>query len=285
MAAKILDYLRLARFHSPAGTLLLLWPTMWGLWAAAEGWPGWRLFLIFTGGVFAMRAFGCAINDIADYKLDALVERTKNRPLAAGRISRGEAVAVALFFLAAAFLLWLQLPGGAKLWALAGLALACGYPLAKRIVSAPQAVLGAAFSFGIPVAYAAVRSAPPPAEAWLFAAANWFWVFGYDTIYAMCDRQDDLRAGIKSSAVLLKNNDVLAVGLCYAAAVLLLAALGVWFFPGAVGYHAALIGAMALVFRFWRLYRRRRPAECFLAFRLNHWFGAFVWAGVASVFA
>ncbi len=284
MAARLLDYLRLARFNSPVGALLLFWPTMWALWAAAEGWPGWRWFSIFTGGVIAMRAFGCVINDIADYKLDALVERTKNRPLAAGRISRGEAAAVALFFLAAAFLLWLYLPPGAKLWTLAGLLAACCYPLAKRIVAAPQAVLGAAFSFGIPAAYAAVRGAPPPPEAWLFAAANWFWVFGYDTIYAMCDRRDDMRAGIKSSAILLADKDVLAVGLCYAAAVLLLAALGVWFFPGAVGYHAALIGATVLVFRFWRLCRMRRPAECFLAFRLNHWFGAFVWAGVVSVF-
>lgn len=232
-----------------------------------------------------MRAFGCVINDIADYKLDAKVERTKNRPLAAGRISRGEAAAVALFFLAAAFGLWLFLPGAAKLWALAGLALALLYPLAKRIIAAPQAVLGAAFGFGIPVAYSAVRGAPPPAEAWWFLAANWFWVFAYDTIYAMCDREDDLRVGIKSSAIWLGNADALAVGLCYAAAVFLLAVLGVWFFPGAALYHAALIGAMLLAFRFWRLCRFRRPAECFLAFRLNHWFGAFVWAGVVSVFA
>ena len=282
--ARFLDYLKLARFHSPAGTLLLFWPTMWGLWGAAMGWPGWRWFLIFTGGVIAMRAFGCVINDIADRKIDPLVERTKNRPLAAGRIGVGEAAAVAAFFLAAAFALWLQLPGGAKLWALAGLAAACSYPLAKRITAAPQAVLGIAFGFGVPVAYAAVRESAPPAEAWFFAAANWFWVFGYDTIYAMCDRRDDVRAGIKSSAVLIADNAAAAAGFCYAAAVLLLAAAGVWFYPGAVAYHAALLGATALAFRFWRLCRGGRPDECFLAFRLNHWFGAFVWAGVASVF-
>ncbi len=280
--ARLGEYFRLARFHSPSGALLLLWPTMWGLWAAAEGWPGWRWFGIFAGGVFVMRAFGCAVNDIADMKLDAQVSRTKNRPLAAGKITRGEAAAVAVFFLLIALALWWQLPRGAKLWALGAAVLACGYPLAKRFFAAPQAVLGAAFSFGIPVAYAAVRDMPPPAEAWLFFAANWFWVFAYDTIYAMCDRKDDLRAGAKSSAVWLGGRDVLAVGLCYAASVLLLAGLGIWIFPDSVGYQLALIAAMGLVFRFWRLYRLRNPESCWLAFRLNHWFGAFVWAGVAA---
>ncbi|MGI9297511.1 MAG: 4-hydroxybenzoate octaprenyltransferase [Gammaproteobacteria bacterium] len=282
--ARLGDYCRLVRLDKPAGALLLLWPTLWGLWLAAEGFPGWRWLCIFVAGVFVMRAFGCAINDIADRELDSKVARTKHRPLAAGKITRIEAAILAAFLLCVAFFLFLLLPYGAKLWAAAALAMAAIYPFAKRIVGAPQAVLGIAFSFGIPIAYAAVREAPPPPEAWGFAAANWLWVFAYDTIYAMCDREDDRRAGAKSSAILFGGRDVLCVSICYAAAVLLLSALGIWFFPGAVWYQTALIGAMILVFRFWRLYRRRDPAECLLAFNLNHWFGAFVWAGLVSVF-
>lgn len=281
---RLADYLRLARFDKPEGTLLLLWPTLWGLWLAAEGFPGWRWLLVFVGGAFAMRAFGCAINDIADYKLDAQVARTRNRPLAAGRISRMEAAMVATFFLTLSFLLFLLLPNQAKLWALAALAIAAAYPFAKRLLPAPQIVLGVAFSFGILVAYVAVRDAPPPPEAWWFAAANWLWVMSYDTIYAMCDRKDDIAAGAKSSAIWLGERDVYAVSGCYVAAILLLSVLGIWLFPDAIAYQVALIAAMLLVFRFWRLYRNRDPSECFRAFRLNHWFGAFIWAGLVSVF-
>lgn len=284
MTARLADYCRLVRLDKPAGTLLLLWPTLWGLWLAAEGFPGWRWLCIFVGGAFAMRSFGCAINDIADCKLDRKVARTKNRPLAAGRIQKTEAAAVAIFFLLLAFVLFLQLPDNAKLWAMTALAAAALYPLAKRVFAAPQAVLGIAFSFGIPIAYSAVRDESPPPEAFWFAAANWLWVFGYDTIYAMCDRKDDLQSGANSSAIMLGERDVVAVSLCYVAAVLLLSALGVWLFPAAIGYQVALIGAMFFVFRFWRLYRHRDPEKCYQAFQLNHWFGAFVWAGLASVF-
>ena len=284
MMARLREYARLTRFDKPAGTLLLLWPTLWGLWLAAEGWPGWKWLAIFGGGVFVMRAFGCAVNDLADRRLDAQVARTKNRPLAAGRINTGEAWAVAAFFLLLAFVLWWQLPWLARGWALAGLALAALYPLAKRIMAVPQVVLGITFSFGILMAFIALHNAPPPPIAWLFAAANFCWVMGYDTIYAMCDRTDDMRAGANSSAVWLGNNDVLAVSLCYAAAVTWLSVLGLWFLPGAVAYQVSLVAAMALVFRFWRLYRLRQPEACLLAFRINHWFGAFVWAGLVSAF-
>ena len=284
MKKRLLDYARLTRFDKPAGTLLLLWPTLWGLWLAAEGFPGWKWLLIFIGGVFVMRAFGCAVNDMCDWRLDAQVARTKNRPLAVASIKHSEAAAVATVFLLLAFGLWWQLPSMAKIWAAAALVFVVFYPLAKRICHAPQAILGAAFSFGIPIAYVAVREESPPPETWWFVAANWFWVVAYDTIYAMCDREDDMRVGAKSSAILFGDKDVLAVGLCYAATVFLLSAAGVWFFPHALGYQAALIAAMILVFRFWVLYRHRRPQQCLLAFRLNHWFGAFVWAGVASVF-
>ncbi|MDM5146925.1 4-hydroxybenzoate octaprenyltransferase [Candidatus Persebacteraceae bacterium Df01] len=281
---RLLDYLSLARFDKPIGSLLLLWPTLWGLWLAAEGWPGSRWLVIFVTGVFAMRAFGCAVNDIVDRKLDAQVARTRTRPLAARRISVAEAAMVAAFFLLIAAALFLQLPAIAQLWALAGLALAAAYPLAKRIFAVPQMVLGAAFSFGIPIAYAAVRGESPPLQAWLFVVANWLWVLAYDTIYAMCDRDDDIKAGAKSSAVWLDNNDVTAISLLYAAAVLWLSFLGVWYVLG-TAYQVALIAAMSLVFRFWQLYRTRQPAACLSAFRANHWFGAFVFAGLAAAFA
>ena len=281
---KLLEYCRLARFNRPAGALLLLWPTLWGLWLAAKDIPETTMLAVFVGGVFCMRAFGCAVNDIADRKLDAQVERTKNRPLAAGTITVAEAVGVAVFFLALSFVLWLQLPTVAKWWAMLGLAVAMLYPLAKRIMPLPQAVLGVAFGFGILVGYAAVRQSSPPAEAWWFVIANWFWVMAYDTIYAMCDRDDDIRAGAKSSAIAFGEKDVTVVSMCYIAAVVLLSSAGIWFFPQSLGYQVALIGAMSLVFVFWRLYRWRQPEQCLLAFRLNHWFGAFVWAGLVSAF-
>ncbi len=285
ITGRLWQYILLTRFNTPAGALLLLWPTMWGLWLAAEGFPGWKWLGIFVGGVFAMRAFGCAVNDITDRKLDAKVARTQNRPLAKQTIHTAEAVAVAGLFLLVAFILWLQLPTGARWWAVAAVATTILYPFGKRFLSTPQALLGIAFSFSIPLAYATIRDAPPPAEAWLFALANWFWVMAYDTIYAMCDLKDDINAGINSSARKLGDFNVKAIGMLYAAAILLLSVLGLWFWPTAIFYHVALIGAMAWVFRFWTLYRNRHVDSCLLAFRMNHWFGAFVWAGLVSAFA
>ena len=284
MRRRVWGYVVLARFHSPAGGLLLLWPTMWGLWLAAEGWPGWKWLGIFVGGVVAMRAFGCTINDIADRRLDAQVARTKNRPLAAGDITVAEAAMVACFFLLAAFLLWLLLPTAAKLWSLAALFFAALYPLAKRWTRIPQAWLAAAFGFGILVAHSALNESAPPLWLWGFFVANWLWVLAYDTVYAMCDREDDMRAGIKSSALLFGDSDVKIVGGLYAAAIVLLSGLGIWRMPESLAYQVALIAAMLLAFRLWFLYRGRRPDSCFLAFKLNHWFGAFVWAGIAAAF-
>ena len=281
---KIGEYAKLTRFDKPAGGLLLLWPTMWGLWLAAEGFPGWRWLGIFIVGVWVMRAFGCAVNDMADWRFDAQVRRTQSRPLAAQTISQREAAMVAGFFLLLALCLWWLLPPLAKQWALVALAVACIYPFAKRVMATPQIVLSAAFSFGIPIAYAAVRSAPPPPEAWGFVVVNILWVLAYDTIYAMCDSDDDKRIGLNSTVLWLGRYDVLAVGLCYAAAVVLLSALGLWLFPSALSYQTALLAAMAVVFRCWLLCRSRHLQQCMLAFRLNHWFGAFVWAGLAAVF-
>ena len=191
---KLADYLRLIRMDKPAGALLLLWPTLWGLWLAAEGWPGWRWFGVFVAGVVVMRAFGCVVNDVADRNYDPFVARTRNRPLAAGRISVREAVAVGAALLLCAFALWLTLPAIAKWWAVPAAAVAALYPFAKRFVALPQAVLALAFSFGIPMAFAAVRDAHPPAAAWALFLANALWVMAYDTIYAMADREDDLKS-------------------------------------------------------------------------------------------
>lgn len=284
IAGNMRDYAQLARIDKPIGALLLLWPTLWGLWIAAEGAPGWEMLAIFIGGVFVMRALGCVINDIADRKLDAQVARTKDRPLASGRISITGALVFAFLLLLSAFLLWLLLPPLAKLWAVGGLLLAAAYPFAKRFMALPQAVLGVAFGFGIVVAFAAVRGENPPPMAFYLMAANWFWVMAYDTIYAMCDRDDDIKAGAKSAAILFGRRDIVYVSLFYAAAVLSLSALGLIYHWG-IGYQVALIAAMLWVIRLFYWYRLRDPHACLAAFRANNWFGAFVFAGFVAAFA
>ena len=278
---KLADYLRLARMDKPSGALLLLWPTLWGLWMAAEGWPGWRWLAIFVAGVAVMRAFGCVVNDIADRNLDPLVARTKNRPLAAGRITLREAVAVGFVLLLCAFGLWQTLPETAKRWAIPALAVAVAYPFAKRVFALPQAALGVAFSFGIPMAFAAVRDAPPPPVAWVLFFANALWVMAYDTIYAMADREDDLKIGVKSAAIFFGEKDVAAVSVFYALCVSWLSLAGAALGLG-LSYYFALLAAMGFAFYFYRAYRTRDPDACMSAFRANHWFGAAVFAGFAS---
>ena len=278
---KLADYCRLTRMHSPAGALLLLWPTLWGLWLAADGWPGWRLFCVFVAGVFAMRAFGCVVNDIADRRFDPLVARTRDRPLAAGRITIVEAVCVGAAFLLCAFGLWTTLPETARWWAFPALVVAVAYPFAKRFVALPQMVLGIAFSFGIPMAFAAVRDAHPPAAAWALFVGNALWVLAYDTIYAMADRDDDLKIGVKSSAILFGEKDVAMVSVFYALCVswLSLAGAAMDFGPA---YYLSLLVAAGMVFYFYRAYRTRLRGACESAFRANHWFGALVFAGIAA---
>ena len=278
---KLADYLRLIRMDKPAGALLLLWPTLWGLWLAAEGWPGWRWFGVFVAGVVVMRAFGCVVNDIADRNYDPFVARTKDRPLAAGRISVREAAAVGAALLLCAFALWLTLPDIAKLWAVPAVAVAALYPFAKRWTALPQAVLALAFSFGIPMAFAAARDAHPPAVAWALFFANALWVMAYDTIYAMADREDDLKIGVKSSAIFFGEKDVAAVSVFYALCVSWLSLIGAAM-NYSFAYYFALLAAAGFVFYFYRAYRGRRPASCMSVFRANHWFGAVVFAGFAS---
>ena len=272
-------YLDLIRWSRPAGWLLLLWPTLSALWLAAGGFPGWHLLLVFTLGTVLMRSAGCCINDVADRDFDRHVQRTAQRPVTSGRVSVREALLVGAVLALLAFGLVLTTNTATIHWSFAALAVAVVYPYAKRVVAMPQAVLGVAFSFGIPMAFAAVTGAVPPV-AWLLLLGNLFWVLAYDTEYAMVDREDDLRIGIKTSAITLGRWDVAAIMGFYAAylaiwgAVLSTTALDTrWIFA------LAIAGGQAL----WHfgLIRDRSRDGCFKAFRLNHWVGFAVFAGIA----
>ena len=266
------------RLEKPAGWLLLLWPTLWALWLAGAP-PDPADVALFVAGVFFTRSFGCCLNDIADRRLDAQVERTRNRPLAAGRISVAEACLVAAAMLGCCLGLWLLLAPAARIWALAALAIAATYPLAKRITSLPQAHLGIAFGCGIPIAFAHVAGSVP-GSAWLLVAANWFHVLAYDTIYAMVDLQDDMAAGNRSSAILFGRRTVLAVACCYFLLLAFMIAHGVA--VGApFGFYLACGLGFGMAARYVHMIKDRDRGRCFLAFRLNHWLGALLFAGIA----
>ena len=271
-------YLRLLRLNKPIGTLLLLWPTLWGLWFAGNGQPAPGLGLIFILGTVLMRSAGCAINDWADRDFDGHVERTRNRPLATGAVSPGEALALAAGLSAAAFVLVLPLNTLTILLSVPALLLAGSYPFTKRFFAIPQAYLGIAFGFGIPMAFAAVTGTVP-ATGWLMLLANIFWAVAYDTEYAMVDRPDDLKIGIKTSAITFGHHDVLAVMLCYAAAFALLAVVGVLAGLG-VAWYLGLVAACAIAGYHYTLIRARDRADCFKAFRHNNWVGGAIFAGL-----
>ncbi|HZQ73000.1 MAG TPA: 4-hydroxybenzoate octaprenyltransferase [Burkholderiales bacterium] len=276
-------YERLIRLDKPIGWLLLLWPTLWAVWLAARGQPSVDLVLIFVVGTIVMRSAGCAINDYADREFDAHVERTRMRPLAAGEIRPAEALALAAVLAAAAFGLVLSLGRFAIQLSFVALAIAASYPFAKRVFPLPQAYLGIAFGFGIPMAYAAIQNRLP-AECWLLLAANVFYAFAYDTEYAMVDRDDDARLGIRTSALTLGRWDVAAVVASYALMLMLLAALGAWLalrWP----YYLGLAAAGAMMVHHWRLIRSRTRSGCFEAFRHNNWVGMAVLAGIVASYA
>ena len=272
-------YLRLLRLDKPIGILLLLWPTLWGLWFAAGGLPPLPILLIFTAGVVLMRSAGCAVNDYADRDFDVHVERTRQRPLATGEVSRREALLLAGGLALLAFLLILPLDRLVILLSFPALFLAASYPFTKRFLAIPQAYLGIAFGFGIPMAYAAVRGEVPP-EAWLLLLANVFWSVAYDTEYAMVDRPDDLKIGIHTSAITFGRFDIAAVGLCYAATLALLGYVGAQAELG-LAFHGGLMAAAAIALYHLWLIRRRERAACFKAFLHNTWFGFVVFAGLA----
>lgn len=271
-------YVRLLRLDKPIGILLLLWPTLWGLWFAAGGLPPLSVLLIFVAGVVLMRSAGCAVNDFADRNFDAHVERTNQRPLATGEVSAREALWLAGGLSLLAFLLILPLNKLVIALSVPALFLAASYPFTKRFLAIPQAYLGVAFGFGIPMAYAAMRG-EIPVDAWLLLLANLFWSVAYDTEYAMVDRPDDLKIGIRTSAITFGRFDVLAVAICYAATLGLLAWVG-WRNGLAWPFHAGLaVAAGIAVYHLWLIRHRERQA-CFKAFLHNTWFGFAVFAGL-----
>jgi 4-hydroxybenzoate polyprenyltransferase len=280
MREKLRLYLDLIRWDRPAGWLLLLWPTLSALWVAAGGFPGWHLLAVFTLGTILMRSAGCCINDVADRDFDRHVQRTAQRPVTSGRIGPGEALAVGAVLALCAGLLVLTTNATAIAWSFAALGVTLAYPYAKRVVSMPQAVLGVAFSFGIPMAFAAVQD-QVPWLAWGLLASNLFWVLAYDTEYAMVDRDDDLRIGMKTSAITLGDLDVPAIACFYAvylvswAALLPVAGLR----PGVALWACWLLAAGQVVWHV-RLIRSRSREGCFRAFHLNHWLGLSLFAGV-----
>ena len=271
-------YLDLVRWNRPAGSYLLLWPTLSALWIAARGFPGWHLLVVFTLGTFLMRSAGCTVNDVADRDFDKHVKRTANRPVTSGAVGTKEALLLGAALALLAFGLVLTTNTATIAWSFAALAISIAYPFTKRFFSMPQAVLGVAFSFGIPMAFAAVRG-EVPALAWWLLIGNLFWVLAYDTEYAMVDRDDDLKIGIQTSAITLGRFDVAGVMLFYAAFVAIWAALGLQLglrWP----YFAGLIVAAGIAGWHYTLIRDRSRDGCFRAFRLNHWVGFVVFAGV-----
>ncbi len=275
-------YLQLTRLNRPIGILLLLWPTLWGVWIAGAGHPAWHIVAIFVLGTVLMRSAGCAVNDYADRDFDKHVKRTAERPVTSGRIAPREALWVAAALALVALCLILPLNRLTLLLSVPAVFLAASYPFTKRFLAIPQAYLGIAFGFGIPMAFAAQQAAVPPL-AWVLLAANVFWSIAYDTEYAMVDRDDDIHLGIHSSALWFGKYDVAGVMGCYALTLALLAWAGV---IAGLGwpYYAGLAAATGIAAYHYTLIRHRQREACFKAFLHNNWFGAAVFTGVAAAY-
>jgi 4-hydroxybenzoate polyprenyltransferase len=280
---KLALYLQLIRWDRPAGWLLLLWPTLSALWIASHGFPGWHLLIVFTLGTILMRSAGCCLNDVADREFDRHVKRTAQRPVTSGAVSVKEALILGAVLALLAFGLVLTTNTATILWSFAALGVAVVYPYAKRYVSMPQAVLGVAFSFGIPMAFAAVQSRVP-ALAWLLLLGNLFWVIAYDTEYAMVDRDDDLKIGMKTSAITLGRFDVAAIMVSY----LFYLAIWTWAMLATPQPLVCLVAiGLALAQALWhgKLIHKRERDDCFRAFRINHWLGFTVFVGIVLSYA
>lgn len=276
-------YEKLMRLDKPIGTLLLLWPTLWALWLSSAGRPDWMLVWVFALGTLLMRSAGCVINDFADRDFDQHVERTRERPLTTGQVSSREALALFALLCLASFALVLLLRKPLLIWlSFAAFFLAATYPLTKRFFAIPQAYLGVAFGFGIPMAYAA-QLGEVPAQAWWLLLANVFWAVAYDTEYAMVDRNDDLKIGIKTSAITFGRFDVAAVMFCYAATLALIAWVGSTYALGWPFYSALAIAAGIMGVHYTWIRGRERMA-CFKAFLHNNWVGGIIFAGIALDF-
>ena len=275
---RLKDYARLMRLHRPIGILLLLWPTLWALWIAAHGRPDLHVLAVFVLGVVLMRSAGCVINDYADRDFDPHVERTRDRPIAAGRVNPREALVLFAVLCLVAFALVLTLNRLTVALSIVGAFLAATYPFLKRYTHLPQFYLGMAFGWGIPMAFAALTGDVPPV-AWVLFAANIAWAVAYDTAYAMVDRDDDLKVGVKSTAILFGRYDRLMVGVHHAVTLGLLAAVGFMAVRGPL-YHAGLVVAAGIAVYQQYLIRDRSRDGCFRAFLNNNWFGAAVFAGL-----
>ena len=276
---KLDAYERLMRLDKPIGILLLLWPTLWALWIASDGVPNMMILLIFITGTALMRSAGCVLNDIADRRYDGQVERTKNRPLATGELSVKEAYLLAGGLCLLAFTLVLQLNQKTVYLSFAALFLAATYPFTKRFLAIPQAYLGVAFGFGIPMAFAAVNDFIP-SLAWILLAVNVFWAIAYDTEYAMVDRDDDIKIGIKSSALFFGKYDVLAVMISYIAMLSLMIYVGQLKAYGTF-YYIGLAAALMLIVWQYQLIKKRVKVDCFNAFLANNWIGFAIFIGLA----
>ncbi|NNM64116.1 MAG: 4-hydroxybenzoate octaprenyltransferase [Burkholderiales bacterium] len=276
-------WLDLIRWNRPAGWLLLLWPTLSALWIAAGGFPGWALLAVFVLGTILMRSAGCTVNDVADAEFDRHVHRTARRPVTSGAVSKREALLLGAALALAAFGLVLLTNALTIALSFAALLITLAYPYTKRWLALPQAFLGVAFSFGIPMAFAAARG-DVPLLAWWLLAGNLFWVLAYDTEYAMVDREDDLKIGIKTSAITFGRMDVAAVMASYAIFLAMWLAAGLQLglaWPFALG----LLAAAGMAAWHYTLIRQREPAHCFTAFKHNHWLGFAVFAGTAAAYA
>jgi len=277
------DFVQLTRIDKPIGIYLLLWPTLWALWISAKGVPSIGNLLIVVVGVFLMRAAGCVINDFADRKVDGHVKRTEQRPLVSGKVSSREALVLFAVLIGLSFLLVL-LTNSMTIWlSFGGLALAACYPFMKRYTYYPQVVLGAAFSWGMPMAFTA-QTGDLPASAWLLYIANLLWTVGYDTYYAMTDREDDLKIGVKSTAVLFGDADRVIILTLQALALGCLLLAGSRFELGMYFHLGLLVAAACFVWEFWYT-RNREPQRCFKAFLHNHWAGLAIFLGIVADYA
>lgn len=271
-------YALLMRMDKPIGTYLLLWPTFWALWIAASGYPGWHLLAVFGLGVFVMRSAGCVINDFADRNLDGHVERTSGRPLPSGQVSAKESIALFFLLMFIALGLVLSLDWHTILMSLPAAALAAIYPFMKRFTQLPQLVLGLAFSWGIPMVYVATMGYVS-ADGWWMFAANVVWTIGYDTKYAMVDREDDLKIGIKSTAILFGRFDKTAVALCQVFTLFAMLMVGDINAMPPIYYGCLAIAALMFIYQQW-LIRNRDRAKCFAAFKHNHLVGLIIFIGI-----
>ncbi len=277
------QYLALMRVDRPIGTYLVLWPTLWALWFAAGGFPAWHVLIIFVAGTFLMRSAGCVINDFADRKIDAHVSRTKQRPFATGAVTEKEALLLFAVLCLLAFALVLFTNLLTVLFAFGAVALAATYPFMKRYTHLPQLVLGAAFAWGIPMAFTAQTGELPPPAAWLLYIGVLIWTVAYDTFYAMVDREDDLKIGVKSTAILFGDDDKVITAMLQVCVVVVLLMAGPRFEMSFI-YYAGVIAASGLFIYQQQLIRYRQTDKCFKAFLNNNWVGAVIFAGIVLHF-